>query len=163
MGEVIYGASSLKFYGALLGVLLVLGLMGIMGIVNGVRRKHERMFVRVARGCSGVFFWILGLVLLYLVYNSMTTGSKTVTVQVNAKEASGANCLSGGVCYVLETESNSRSIDLVVAKEAYDKVQINSCYLVTFYSGDGLFGRSDDGSSYDRIDTVTKMETAACP
>ena len=162
MGEVIYTTSSLKAYGALLAVLLVFGLMGVWGIANGIRRKHEKMFVRVARGCSGVFFWLLGLVLLYLVYNSMTTGSKAMTVQVNAKQSSGENCVSGGICYVLETQSNSRSVELVVGKEAYDKVQIDSCYLVTYFSGDGLFGRSDDGSSYDRIDTVTKIETAAC-
>ena len=163
MGEVIYGASTLEFYGAVLAVMLVIGVLGLMGIINGIRRKHERIFIRVARGCSGVFFWLLGLVLLYVIYNSMTTGSKTVTVQVNSKEATGANCVSGGTCYVLEAQSNSRYIDLVVSKEAYNKIQINSCYLITFYSGDGLFGRSDDGSSYDRIDTVTKIETAACP
>ena len=163
MGEVIYGASSLEFYGAVAGVMLVIGLIGLMGIVNGIRRKHEKMFVRVARGCAGVFFWGLGLVLLYVVYNSMTTGSKTLTVQVHAKQGTGENCVSGGTCYVLETQSNSRNVDLVVSKEAYNKIQINSCYQVTFYSGDGLFGRSNDGSSYDRIDTVTKIETAACP
>jgi hypothetical protein len=163
MGEVIYAGSSLKAYGALLAVLLVLGLMGVMGIVNGIRRKHEKMFVRVARGCSGIFFWGLGLVLLYVVFNAMTTGSKTMTVQVNAKHSSNENCVGGGSCYILETQSNSRSVDMEVAQEAYQKVQINSCYLVTFFSGDGLFGRSDDGTSYDKIDTVTKMETAACP
>ena len=163
MGEIIYTTSSLKAYGALLAVMLVLGLMGLMGIMNGIRRKHERLFVRVARGCSGVFFWLLGLVLLYVVYNSMTTGSKTMTVQVNAKHSSNENCVSGGSCYILETQSNSRSVDLEIAEEAYKKVEINSCYLVTFFSGDGLFGRSDDGSSYDKIDTVTKIETANCP
>jgi len=163
MGEVIYTTSSLKAYGALLAVLLIFGLMGIMGIANGIRRKHEKMFVRVARGCSGVFFWLLGLVLLYVVYNSMTTGSKTMTVQVNDKQVSTNNCVTGETCYVLETQSNSRSVDLVVSEEAYYKIQIDSCYLVTFYSGEGLFGRSDDGSSYDKIVTVTQIETAACP
>jgi len=163
MGEVIYTTSSLKAYGAMIAVFLVLGLMGLMGVINGIRRKHEKMFVRVARGCSGVFFWLLGLVLLYVVYNSMTTGSKTMTVQVNAKHSSNENCVSGGSCYILETQSNSRPVELVVSQEAYDKTQIDSCYLVTFYSGDGLLGRSDDGSSYDKIDTVTRMETAACP
>ena len=163
MGEVIYTTSSLKAYGALLAVLLVFGLMGVMGIANGIRRTHEKIFVRVARGCSGVFFWLLGLVLLYVSYNAMTTGSKTMTVLVNAKHSSNENCVSGGSCYILETQSNSRSVDLEVAEEAYKKIEINSCYLVTFFSGDGLFGRSDDGSSYDKIDTVTKIETAACP
>jgi hypothetical protein len=164
MGEIIYATSSLKAYGALLGVLLVLGLLGVMGIVNGIRRKHEKMFVRVARGCSGVFFWGLGLVLLYVVFNAMTTGSKTMTVQVNAKHSSNTDCVNGGMCYVLESQTNSRAVNLVISdSEAYNKIQVNSCYLVKYFSGDGLFGRLDDGTSYDKIDTVTQIETAACP
>jgi hypothetical protein len=163
MGEVIYTTSSLEAYGALLGALFVLGLMGIWGIANAVRRKHEKMFVRVARGCSGVFFWLLGLVLLYVTYNAMTTGSKTMTVQVNAKHSAN-DCVNDGICYVLESQTNSRSVDLMISDaKAYSKIQINSCYLVKYYSGDGLFGRSDDGTSYDKIDTVTQIETAACP
>jgi hypothetical protein len=163
MGEVIYTTSSLEAYGALLGALAVFGLMGVWGIANAVRRKHEKMFVRIARGCSGVFFWLLGLVLLYVTYNAMTTGSKTMTVLVNAKHSSNESCPGDGGCYVLEAETNSRPIELVVSLEGYEKIQINSCYLIKYYSGDGLFGRSDDGTSYDRIDTVTQVETAACP
>lgn len=164
MGEVIYTTSSLKAYGALLGALAVFFLMGVWGIANGIRRKHEKMFVRVARGCSGVFFWGLELVLLYVTYNAMTTGSKTMTVQVNAKHSSNESCLNDGVCYVLESQTVSRPVDLVISDtEAYNKVQINSCYLVKYYSGDGLFGRSDSGTSYDKIDTVTQIETVACP
>ena len=162
MGEVIYTTSSLKAYGALIAVIAVLGLLGLVGVLNGIRRRHEKPFVRIARGCSGVFFWLLGVVLLYVIFNAMTTGSKTLTVQVTDKEVTNT-CLTSQTCYVLETRSNSRSVDLVVSEEAYNKVQIDSCYAVTYYSGQGLFGRTDDGSSADTIDTVTRIETAACP
>ena len=118
MGEIIYTTSSLKAYGALLAVILVLGLMGSMGVINGIRRQHEKIVVRVARGCSGVFFWLLGVLLLYVAYNAMTTGSKTMTVQVNTKHSSNENCVNGGMCYILETQTNSRSVDLVVSEEA---------------------------------------------
>ena len=165
MGEVIYAASSLKAFGSLIIVILVLGVIGLVGVLNGIFRRKEKPFVRVARGCAGVFFWLLGAVLIYVVYNSMTSGSEIMTVLVNDKQIANDNCGDGETCqrYILESQSNTRSIDLVVNEEAYNKVQIDSCYSVTYYSGNGLFGRSDNGSSYDLIDTITRIETAACP
>jgi hypothetical protein len=165
MGEVIYAASSLKAFGSLVAVILVLGLLGLMGVLNGIFRRKEKTVVRIARGCAGIFFWLLGAVLIYVVFNAMTTGSETMTVQVNDKQIATDNCVDGGTCrrYILESQSNARSIDLVVNEEAYNKVQIDSCYLVKYYSGNGLFGRSENGSSYDLIDTITRIETAACP
>ena len=165
MGEVVYAASSLKAFASLIVVILVLGLVGLLGVLNGIFRRKEKTFVRIARGCAGVFFWLLGAVLLYVVFNAMTTGSETTTVQVNDKQIANDNCADGGSCsrYILETQSNARFIDLVVSEEAYDKIQIDSCYAVTYYSGNGLFGRSENGSSYDSIDTITRIETAACP
>ena len=165
MGEVVYAASSLKAFGSLIAVILVLGLVGLLGVLNGIFRRKEKPFVRVARGCAGVFFWLLAAVLIYVVYNSMTSGSEIMTVQVNDKQVANDNCGDGETCkrYILESQSNVRSIDLVVNEETYNKVQIDSCYSVTYYSGNGLFGRSENGSSYDLIDTITRIETAMCP
>ena len=163
MGEIIYTTSSLEGFGALIAAILVLGLMGLWGVLNGILRRHEKTFVRIARGCAGVFFWILGVVLIYVVFNARTTGSEAMTVRVNDKQISSENCVTGETCFVLEAQSNSRFVDLVVSEEAYNKVQSDSCYLVTYYSGEGLFGRSANGSSYDTIDTITRIETAACP
>jgi len=95
MGEVVYSTSSLEAYGAVLAVLLVLFLIGLLGMVNGVGRKHEMMFVRVARGCAGVFFWLLALGFAGFVFYAMAAGSKTMTVQVNNKETSSNTCISG--------------------------------------------------------------------
>ena len=165
MGEVIYSASTLKAFGALIAAILVLGVVGLIGVLNGIFRRQEKTFVRIARGCAGVFFWLLGAVLIYMVFNAMTTGSETMTVQIDDKQIATDNCVDGETCtrYILEAQSNSRFVDLVVSEEAYNKVQIDACYVVTYYSGEGLFGRSENGSSYDSIDTVTCIETAACP
>lgn len=165
MGEVVYAASSLKAFGSFIVIILVLGLVGLMGVLNGIFRRNEKTFVRIARGCAGVFFWLLGAVLIYVVYNSLTSGSETMTVQVNDKQIANDNCADGGTCrrYILESRSNVRFIDLVVNEDAYHKVQIDSCYVVTYYSGEGLFGRPKNTSSYDSIDTITRIETAPCP
>src|SRR5215216_1114511 len=138
MGEVIYAASSLKAFGSLIAVILVLGLVGLLGVLNGIFRRKEKLFVRIARGCAGIFFWLLGAVLIYVVFNAMTTGSETTTVHVNDKQIATDNCADGGTCtrYILETQANARFLDLVVSEEAYNKVQIDSCYSVTYYSGD---------------------------
>jgi hypothetical protein len=165
MGEVVYAASSLKAFGSLIIVILVLGLVGLIGVLNGIFRRKEKTFVRIARGCAGVFFWLLGAVLIYVVFNAMTSGSEITTVRVKDKQIAIDNCADGVTCsrYILETQSNARFIDLVVSEEAYDKIKIDSCYSVTYYSGEGLFGRSASGSSYDSIDTITRIETAMCP
>ena len=164
MGEVVYGTSSLEVVGAVLAVILVLFLVGLWGVINGIRRKHENMFLRIARGCAGVFFWLLALVFMGFVYFSLIAGSKTMTVQVNDKEISTSICVvSGDTCYVLNAQSNSRYVNLVVNEDAYNKVEIDSCYLITYFSVDGLFNTPNNNFSDNTIDTVTRIETAACP
>jgi len=162
MGEVIYDSSSLQAYGAVLAVVLILVLVGLWGVMNGIRRRHEKMFVRVARGCAGVFFWLLALVFLAFIYYATTTGSKTMTVQVNDKEISSNNCVSGDTCYVLNAQTNSRFVDLVVSEEAYNQAQIDACYVISYFATDKFLVRTGDTSS-STIDTVTRIETAACP
>ena len=141
MGEVVYGTSSLEVIGAVLAVILVLFLVGLWGVTNGIRRKHKNMFLRFARGCAGVFFWLLALAFMGFVYFSMTAGSQTMTVLINDKEISTTDCVvSGETCYVLNAQSNLRFVNLVVSEEAYSKVEVDSCYLISYFSMDGLFG-----------------------
>ena len=163
MGEVVYGSSSLETYGAVLAVLLVLFLVGLLGVVNGIRRKHEKMFVRVARGCAGVFFWLLALGFAGFIFYAMTAGSKTMTVQVNDKAISSNTCISGDTCYILNAQAGARYVDLVVSEEAYDKVQVDACYLISYFEAENLLVRPYPVSTDNTIDMVTRIETAACP
>lgn len=167
MGEVIYAASTLKAFLASFVVLLFLFLLGLTGVLNGIFRRQEKTFVRIARGCAGGFLWIIALVFAFVLYRSITSGSEIITVHVNDKQIAHDNCGDNSTCdrYVLETQSGSKSYDLEVSEEAYNKVQIDSCYKVTYFSGKGFFGPStqpENESTYQSISTITRIETAPC-
>ena len=165
MGEVIYATSSLKAFLSSFIVILVLGILGLVGVLNGIRRRHEKPFVRFARGCAGVFLWIVAGVFAFVIFRSVTSGAKTITIHLNDKQVAQGNCGDGDTCtrYVLETQSGSVFYDFEVNEEAYNKAQIDTCYAVTYFSGAGFFGNAETVNSYQSISTVTRIETAACP
>ncbi|SRR6266540_492538 len=146
-------------------VILVLGVLGLMGVLNGIFRRKEKTFVRIARGCAGVFMWIIAAVFAFVVFRSITSGSKTINVHLNDKQIATDNCNNGDTCtrYVLETQSGTNFYDVEVNESAYNKAQIDSCYTITYFSGKGFFGTSETENSYQSISNATRVETAACP
>lgn len=167
MGEVIYATSTLKAFLASFVVVLFLFLLGLMGVLNGIFRRQEKTFVRVARGCAGVFLWIAALAFVFVLYRSITSGSQVITVHVNDKQIAHDNCGDNSTCdrHILETQSGPKFYDLEVSEEAYDKVQIDSCYKVTYFAGKGLFSpftQPETESTYESVSTITRIETAPC-
>ena len=170
MGEVIYAASTLKAFLASFVLVLVLFLLGLMGVLNGIFRRKEKTFVRFARGCAGVFLWLIALAFVFVLFRSITSGSEMITVHVNDKQIAHDNCGDNSTCdrYILETQSGSNSYDLEVSKEAYDRAQLDSCYEVTYFSGKGFFGplgssnQPKNENTYQSISTITRIETAPC-
>lgn len=171
MGEVIYAASTLKAFLASFIVVVVLFLLGLMGVLNGIFRRKEKTFVRFARGCAGVFLWIVAVVFVLVLFRAITSGSEIITVHLNNKQIAHDNCGDNSTCdrYILETQSGSNSYDLEVSKEAYDRAQVDSCYKVTYFSGKGFFGplgassQPEEQNTYHSISTITRIETAPCP
>ncbi len=165
MGEVIYSTSPLQAFLWSIVVVLILGILGLIGVLNGIFRRKEKTFLRAARGCAGIFLWIIGLVFAFIVFRSFTSGSEIITVHLNDKQIAHDNCGDNGTCtrYILETQSGSKFSDLEVKEEAYSKAQIDSCYSVTYYSGKGLFGGSENEYAYESISNITRIETVACP
>ena len=164
MGEVIYSTTSWQTFFWSFVVILVLGVLGLIGVLNGIFRRKEKTFVRIARGCAGVFLWMIGLVFAFLVFRSITTGAQTISVHLDDKQVATDNCNDGDTCtrYVLETKSGTKSFDIDVNKSAYDKAQVDSCYKVTYFSGNGFFAQPETEYSYQSISNVTRVETVAC-
>ncbi len=165
MGEVIYSTTTWQTFFWSFVVILVLGVLGLIGVLNGIFRRKEKTFVRITRGCAGVFLWMIGLVFAFVVFRSITSGAQTITVHLNDKQIATGNCNDGDTCtrYVLETQSGTNFIDIDVSKAAYEKAQVDSCYAVTYFSGRGFFGQPASENSYQSISNVTRIETAACP
>lgn len=170
MGEVIYAASTLKAFLASFIVLGILFLLGLIGVLNGIFRRNEKTFVRFARGCAGVFLWMIALAFVFVLFRSITSGSEIITIHVNDKQVAHDNCGDNSTCdrYILETQSGSKFYDLEVSKEAYNKAQVDSCYKVTYFSGKGFFGpfgssnQPENENTYESISTITRIETAPC-
>jgi hypothetical protein len=164
MGEVIYSTTSWQTFFWPFVVILVLGILGVVGVLNGIFRRKEKTFVRIARGCAGIFLCMIGAVFAFVVFRSITSGSKVITVHLNDKQIATDNCGDADTCtrYVLETQSGTNFYDVEVNESAYNKAQIDSCYAVTYFSGNGFFGTSETKNSYRSISNVTRVETAAC-
>jgi hypothetical protein len=165
MGEVIYSTTSWQTFFWSFVIILVLGVLGLIGVLNGIFRRKEKTFVRIVRGCAGIFLWVIGLAFAFVVFRSITSGSKTITVHLNDKQIATDNCGDGDTCkrYVLETQSGTNFVDIDVNETAYNKAQIDSCYAVTYFSGKGFFGGSESENSYQSIHNVTRIEAVACP
>ena len=164
MGEVIYSTTSWQTFFWPFVVILVLGILGVVGVLNGIFRRKEKTFLRIARGCAGVFLWIIGLVFAFVVFRSITSGAQTITVHLDDKQIATDNCNDGDTCtrYVLETKSGTKSFDIDVNKSAYDKARVDLCYKVTYFSGKGFFAQPETEYSYQSISNVTRVETVAC-
>ena len=167
MGEVIYSVSPLRAFMGSFGTATFLFVLGIVGIGMGILRRKEKALVRLVMAGAGIFLMIAGAVLGFITFRSMTGGSQTITAQLNDKQIANSNCgddSSNSTCtrYVLETQSGSNFYDLDVTKETYEKAQVKSCYSVTYYPSNGLFGKSQYSDSYQSISNITQIEGVAC-
>ncbi|HLO28703.1 MAG TPA: hypothetical protein VK249_06195 [Anaerolineales bacterium] len=164
MDPVIYSASPFQVFIWSFVIVVVLSILGISGIGTGIFRRKEKPLLRVARGCSGVLLIIVGIALAFVAFRSLTGGSQTIATHLNDKRVAVANCNNGDTCthYVLETQAGSTFYDLDVTKATYEKAQVNSCYSVTYYPGNGLFGKPDEVASYQSLSNITRIESVAC-
>ncbi len=164
MGEVIYSTTSWQTFFWSFVVILALGVLGLVGVLNGIFRRKEKTFVRIARAGAGIFLCMIGAVFAFVVFQSITSGSKTNTVHLNDKQIARDNCGDADTCtrYVLETQAGTNFYDVEVNESAYNKAEIDSCYTVTYFSNKGFFRTLESENSYQSISNVTRVETAAC-
>jgi ABC-type transport system involved in multi-copper enzyme maturation permease subunit len=165
MGQVIYSASLFQAFIWSFVTILLVSTLGVLGLGLSVVRRGEKTFVRMAMGCAGIFLCVVGAALALIVYRSMTIGAKTITAHLNDKQIAHDNCGDNSTCtrYVLEMQAEKKFYDLNVTEAAYEKAQVDSCYVVTYYPSKGLFSEPSYADSYETISTITHIETARCP
>jgi hypothetical protein len=165
MGEVIYSTTLLQTFIWAFVLVLVLVLLGLAGVLNGIFRRKEKPFVRVARGCSGIFLFFIGIALAFVAFRSITNGSETINVHLNDKQMANDNCGDGSTCtrYVLETQGYGNFYDLDVNEKTYNLAEIDSCYAVTYYPNEGLMRLSASNGPYKTVSNITRIETTTCP
>ncbi len=164
MNEVIYSTTPLQTFLWSIVIIVALVIFGVIGGLNGLLRRRERTFLRLARGCSGAFLFFIGVALAFITLRSIRNGSETINVHLNDKQIATDNCGDNGTCkrYVLESQSGGSFYDLDVNEEAYNKAQIDACYMVTFYPNKGLLGISEESTAYQSISNITRIESVTC-
>ena len=164
MGEVIYSASPFQAFIWLFALILFCFLLGVTGVLMGIFRRKEKTITRFARAGAGAFLFLVGIVLAFVTYRSLTAGVETFTAHLGDKQVAHDNCGDAETCdrYILEMQAGSKFYNLNVTEATYEKAQVNSCYSVTYYPGKGLLGEPSYANSYESVSNITRIETAAC-
>lgn len=167
MSNVIYSASPLQAFMGSFEAFAFLFILGVVGLGMGILRRRQKALVRFVTGILGIFLMVIGATLAFVTIRSMTGGAQTFTAQLNDKQVANDNCgdsSTPSTCarYILETRSESTLYDLDVTKETYEKAQIHSCYSVTYYPSQGLFGRPAYLNGYQSVSNITQIEGVAC-
>ena len=102
-----------------------------------------------------------------LAVRSYLSGTQTVSAHLDKKRVVTENCGdSDSTCtrYVLEMQNGQMFYDVAVGEDAFNSVNEDACYALTYYPNKGLFGSSEVSSDgYQSIGGVSRIETAACP
>jgi hypothetical protein len=165
MGPVIYSASPFRAFLPTLGTIAFMFLIAIIGLASAFLNRKQGRGARIGLGIAGGFLLIAGLVLAGFTLVSLIGGQKTVTVMLNDKTIAEDNCGDNGeTCarYVLETSAGTGAYDFNVPLEAYDRVQVNTCYQFSYFPRHGLFSEPSAGTgAYQQVDQVTRIQAAA--
>jgi hypothetical protein len=169
MGTVIYTATPLRaFAGAIFLVVLLLGL-GLFSAISAIFTRKERTLMRFGTGCAGIILLLAGVGSTVATFLTYQNGDKTVLVQVHEKNVVTSNC-NDTQCtdYVAETGDGQKLYDFSLGKDAWGKVEVNTCYQFTYYPAQSLFGRylqQNNGQSnlYETTGSITRIEKATCP
>jgi hypothetical protein len=161
MGTVIYEASPLQTFLGSIGTALLLIVLGFVGVGVAVFQSRQKRSTRIITGVVGVFLIVVSCVLAIFTFFSFSSGTRTVAVNLDNKTVANQTCGENGesTCtnYVLSATSGANSYDFDVPQSAYDSVQLNVCYQITYYPNKGLFS---DSGSYQQINNIEKIVVA---
>ncbi len=167
MGNIVYAASILQALGTPLLMFVFFTLLGMTGIGMGIFKRKDKTISRVVMGFVGAFLCLVAAAVGFLAARSYMSGTETVSAHLNKKRVVTDNCDNGtsSTCtrYVLEMQDGSTFYDVAVNEDAFNSVDEDACYAITYYPNKGLFGGAETSDSYQSIGGVTRIETAACP
>jgi hypothetical protein len=161
MGTVIYSASPFQAFLGTFETVPIIFVIGLLGIGLAIFRRNQGRSARLLLGILGIFLLIASFVTAAFTLTSVSNGAQTVTANLNNKTIAEDNCGDNGeTCqrFVLETVSNAIAYDFNVPQAAYDKTQVNTCYIITYYPNKDLF--SNAANTYLQINNVSRIETA---
>jgi hypothetical protein len=167
MGTVIYTATPLgAFSGALFLIVFLFGL-GLVGAISAIFSKKERALMRIGMGCAGIILLLAGVGSTIATFLTYKNGDKTVLVQVQEKNEVTSNC-NGNQCtdYVAETSDGQKYYVFGLAKDVWDKIEVNACYKFTYYPAKSIFGeylqQNNPPSLYETTGGITRIEKVNC-
>jgi len=161
MDPVIYSASVFQAFLTPIGTILFLFGIALVGLAVAILRTSDRPLNRIVLGLAGAFLLVVGCVMSFLTYRTITTGSVVVSARLHDKTVARDNCGDNSTCtrFVLEMTVGAKSLDLNISKDAFDKAVIGSCYQVAYYPPNGLFSDPAVSASYESVSNIRRVET----
>jgi hypothetical protein len=169
MENLIYSASPLRAFSGGIFLIIFMFVLGGVAILWALFKRREKPLPRIAMGCSSLVLLLASVGLAINFMFTLQSGDKTVVVHVNEMDIVESRCGdNGGTCtrYVIESNEGIKLYDFSVAKDAYEKIEVESCYQFTYYPARSLFGaylqETDYSDSYESASTITRIEKVNC-
>jgi hypothetical protein len=168
MEPVIYSASLLWAFISPLGSILFTGLFGLVALVVAIVQKKQGKGVRIAMGVASLLLFAFSIASAAGVFTAISSGAETAILRVNDKTIGTSTSDNGGTSrdYILKATAGLVSYNIRVNPQAYELVQVNTCYQVTFYKYKSLTNSMPETEMSRRVEIITRIETvdsAACP
>jgi NAD-dependent dihydropyrimidine dehydrogenase PreA subunit len=172
--DIIYSASAL---GAFSGTLFTIGFLVVLGFGNLLllfftrNSRRRRKAGNYVMGCLSIVLLFFGVVTSIATYNTYQNGDTTALVQVEEKNVVKRNCKSiTRVCtdYVVEATDDQKYYDFALAKDVWEKIEINACYDITYYPLKPLLGEylqegNEYADLYEAVTNIVLIQKANCP
>ena len=160
MDPVIYSANVIQAFLGPLGTTVFIFGIAVVGLLAALLRTRERPGIRIGLVLTGGFLLIVGCAMSFFTYRAITSGAKVVNARLKDKTVAQDNCGNGNTCarYVLEMTAGAKSLDLNIARSAFDRAQIGTCYQVTYYPANGMFSDPALANSYESVSNIARVE-----
>jgi hypothetical protein len=168
MEPVIYSRSLLWAFLSPFGSILFTGLLGAAALAAAIFQKKQGRGARIAMGVGSLVLFIFSFATAAGVVTTISAGAETVAVRLNDKTIGTSTSDNGDTStdYILTATAGLVSYNMVVNSQAYELVQVNTCYQVTFYKYKSLMDSTPDTDMSRHIEVITRIEAAdpvACP
>ena len=169
MGTVIYSTSPFQ---AFLWTFVGLGILVLIGLGAGIPALFDRkakMLSRVATVIAGLIALSAGIIGIGFTLLSMNGNAQHVSLLLNKKEIARDSCGNGDTCehpQLSMQDVSGMDYEFRVPQKAYDAMQENQCYAVTYYPNKGLKNMNGTDLGYIYSEYVTQIELldrSSCP
>ena len=169
MDNLLYSVTPLwAFSGSIAGVVVML-VLGLGLPVFSIFNRKDSAWKKLGNILLGLFIMLSGFALMYGTYRQYQGGDKIILVQVMEKNMVRDWC-GKFFCtdYAVDTSDGQKNYVFDLKKDAWNAMEVNSCYRFTYYPVKPLLAKYLEGgdtnpSQYETTGEITQIEKVNCP